>query len=153
MKFKVPEHDQLEEGLYPATLTSIEPMNSERGIYWRWTFAVQLGEGEELSRIANSSASLGRKTKGYRWLTAALGRELEPGEEGDFDEILPARCRIIIKRSEDGEYDRVDDVLRADSHSQAPRSTSAVAPVSESREMDSLMQHVDAATESDDIPF
>jgi hypothetical protein len=82
-----------------------------------------------------------------------MGRDLEPGETIDFDAVLPARCRIVIKKSDDG-YDRVDDVLRAERRPQTPSRQPAAVPVADSPEMDTLMQRIDATSEpDDDIPF
>jgi hypothetical protein len=156
MKIRVPEHELLEDGLYTAQLLEIKPEDGERGVYWRWTFTVRTENGGEKGLIANSSASLSRRSKAYGWLTAALARELEPGEEIDFDATMPLVCRIMVKRSEDGEFDRVEDVLKANPRAHADGQGQGDSPVprSQTREAQSLMEQIDTMpADDDDIPF
>jgi len=111
MRIKVPERITLEQGLYNASLESIDEVQNDKGPYLRWTFSITQGR-ETIRRVAHSSTSFGAKSKGHGWLQAAMGRSLSVGEEIDLDAILPLDCRILVKPTDDG-YDRVEDVLAA----------------------------------------
>lgn len=89
MKWTANNTIQLADGLYPAQLLRIEEQalsenSPNQNPYARWTFRIHTNDaadGAEL--IANSSLAFGPKAKARRWMQAALGRVIEPGEEID----------------------------------------------------------------------
>jgi len=114
MKAQVEKYDTLPEGTYPATFAAIEPMSNESGTFWKWGFDTTY-EGEAHRITATSSPRLTRKTKAGEWVQTLIGRQLDPGEDFDFDTIVGNPCQLvlIIHDADSGEYNRVDRVLAA----------------------------------------
>jgi len=125
MKLKVKKQEfeavRIEEGVYPAKFVDIETreLETDRGKreVFIWTFEVETeDETVEIQGITSTKISTGRNpSKAYNWLSAIVGRKLEPDEEIDTDELKGRECVVIVENREVGETEvsRVVDVKKA----------------------------------------
>ena len=111
MKAEIPVHEQPPEGSHPATFVDIEEGDGEYGSYWRWFFEVDV-DGDTVGFVALSSAKLGSRSKGGRWLKGFRGGPGEPGELVDFDDLRGTECVITIEENDEG-FARLISVLPA----------------------------------------
>ena len=111
MKAEVPVHEQPPPGSHPATFVDIEEGEGEYGPYWRWFFEVDV-EGDTIEFVALSSAKLGSRSKGGRWLKGLRGGPSEPGELVDFDDLRGTECEVVIEENDEG-FARLTSVLPA----------------------------------------
>jgi len=104
----------VEAGLYPATVTAVEPETGQFGDQWKFVFALDEHPAEEA--WAWATAKLGTKTKLFRWAGILLGRPLALGEQLGRAALVGKRCQVLIVDSVDatGETRRkVDDIMKA----------------------------------------
>ena len=104
----------VEAGLYPATVTAVEPETGQYGDQWKFVFALDEHPAEEA--WAWATAKLGTKTKLFRWAGILLGRPLALGEQLGRAALVGKRCQVLIVDSVDatGETRRkVDDIMKA----------------------------------------
>ena len=111
----------VEAGLYPATVTAIEPVTGEFGDQWKFTFA--LDEYPDEQPWAWATAKLGTKTKLFRWAGILLGRPLALGEQLSRSTLVGKRCQVLIVDSMDKEGNpcrKVEDILKEKTVAKAP---------------------------------
>lgn len=99
------EADDTEEGVYEATLKSIERKTSkvDGGAFLAWSF--ESAEGKRLS--GTSSVSGHAKSKGMKWARAILGRDLAPTDP--LSTLYGKPCLVAVTINDNG-YPKVDDV-------------------------------------------
>ena len=125
MKLKVKKQEfeavHIEEGIYEAKFKGIEQreVETEQGKreVFVWTFEVDTGEETvEIQGMTSTKISTGRNpSKAYNWLSAIMGRKLEPDEEIDTDELVGKECVVIVEDKKVGDLtvSRVTDVKKA----------------------------------------
>ena len=123
MKVKKQEFEavRIEEGIYEAKFKGIEQreVETEQGKreVFVWTFEVDTGEETvEIQGMTSTKISTGRNpSKAYNWLSAIMGRKLEPDEEIDTDELVGKECVVIVEDKKVGDLtvSRVTDVKKA----------------------------------------
>ena len=104
----------LEPGIYAAKVNSIEEVDGQYGLQWRFEFGI---DNSEDTPWAWATAKLGTKTKLYGWATALLGRPLSTGERLTRQQLIGLPCNVIIKEradpeAVDGMRRYVDDILK-----------------------------------------
>ena len=125
MKLKVKKQEfeavHIDEGIYEAKFKGIEQreVETEQGKreVFVWTFEVDTGEETvEIQGMTSTKISTGRNpSKAYNWLSAIMGRKLEPDEEIDTDELVGKECVVIVEDKKVGDLtvSRVTDVKKA----------------------------------------
>lgn len=125
MKLKVKKQEfeavHIDEGIYEAKFKGIEQREVEteqgRREVFVWTFEVDTGEETvEIQGMTSTKISTGRNpSKAYNWLSAIMGRKLEPDEEIDTDELVGKECVVIVEDKKVGDLtvSRVTDVKKA----------------------------------------
>jgi len=125
VKLKVKKQEfeavRIEEGIYEAKFKGIEQreVETEQGKreVFVWTFEVDTGEETvEIQGMTSTKISTGRNpSKAYNWLSAIMGRKLEPDEEIDTDELVGKECVVIVEDKKVGDLtvSRVTDVKKA----------------------------------------
>jgi len=84
------------EGIHRAELIDIEDIDTQFGQSWRWVFdLVDFPEETLVSGV--SSQKMTTRSKAYEWVSALLGREPEPGEEIDFDDLIGRQVMVTVK--------------------------------------------------------
>jgi hypothetical protein len=110
MHARVPTSEGVNPGTYEARFAGIEEKNSDQyGTFWAWQFDVLLDDGPR-SVSGASSPKLGRSTKARGWVEVLLGRDLEPGEDVDFEMLVDRPCMVVVEADSRG-YGKVGDVL------------------------------------------
>ncbi len=117
-EWEVDDQPLLDEGMYPAVVTKLEPSDGQYGPQLKWYFDVEHGdESVEVTAFGSNrkEGKLGRKTKLREWAEAILGRPLQQGERLRSDDLLnkPCRVKITIVDTEKGEFNKVEKVLPA----------------------------------------
>lgn len=105
----------LNRGIYPAVLVSIEPRESGGRSYLVWAFEIA-SRGGSIVVKTSSSTSFGVKSKARTWVEALLGRALQPGESVSTDDLLGARCLLVLgqRQRDDGSvFNTIEQVLPA----------------------------------------
>jgi hypothetical protein len=112
IKVRVGDHEVLPKGTYDGRFMDVEKAESDTGDFWKWTFDVD-HDGALRPITAASSQKLTRNTKAGAWVSAILGRQLEPGEDFDFASMKGKACRLVlsIEDTTRGTFNRVDEVL------------------------------------------
>jgi hypothetical protein len=116
MTLDIPENQTIDQGVYPAILTSIGTKVIEKGAYAGetiriWKFQVEV-DGKSESIEASSSLAFGPKSKAYQWFTALMGRNPVFGEKNVQLAGRPCRLHLIV--DEESGYNRVAAVLPAE---------------------------------------
>jgi hypothetical protein len=124
-KLTVSQGIDISDGAYEGTLLGIElcqptEKSPNQKSWLKWTFSVYDG-AEEKEMTAASSCALGPKAKANGWITALLGRRLEPGEEIDTDQLAPKDCLLVIKNDPDNGFAKIVDVMPPRPRRQATR--------------------------------
>jgi len=103
----------VEEGVYPAIVTVVEPVSGEFGDQWKFIFALDDHPDEEA--WAWATAKLGTRTKLFRWAGILLGHPLALGEQLTRSDLVGKRCQVVIKEQPDadgGSRRKVDDIMK-----------------------------------------
>jgi len=127
----------VEAGLYPATVTAVEPETGQFGDQWKFVFTLDEHPAEEA--WAWATAKLGTKTKLFRWAGILLGRPLALGEQLGRAALVGKRCQVLIVDSVDatGETRRkVDDIMKAKAVAKVLESAPVSAPPTPAPEPD-----------------
>ena len=86
----------VDEGIYRAELIDIQDIETQFGVSWRWVFdLVDFAEETLVSGVSSQKMSL--RSKAYEWASTLLGREPEPGEEIDFDDLIGRQVMVTVK--------------------------------------------------------
>jgi len=86
----------VDEGIYRAELIDIQDIDTQFGQSWRWVFdLVDFAEETLVSGVSSQKMSL--RSKAYEWASTLLGREPEPGEEIDFDDLIGRQVMVTVK--------------------------------------------------------
>src|SRR5262245_7092638 len=135
---------QIDAGAYDATFIGHEicdptPRSPNQNQWQRWTFLVHDGSADGVELVSATSIMTGPKSNAYKYLTAILGRPIEPGEQIDPGALCPEDCRLVVKQDPESGFVRVTDVLPA-------RSVSAKTPQPQAKP-------VQRRFPDDDVPF
>jgi len=100
-------------GEYPATIGNTESTEGLYGQQLKVSFKLA-GPHQGKTLIAYCSPFFSPKSKLYRWVRAALGRDIPAGWDLESEKLLNRSVILVVikKTGNDGsEFNRVDDVL------------------------------------------
>jgi hypothetical protein len=100
--FSPTQGDNIEPGIYPARLVSVDEKDSKDGDTFRvWTFKAKVGN-DVIEITGASSLSNATNSKAYAWITAILGRELNVNESVTLDDLKSKTVNLIVKKDANG---------------------------------------------------
>jgi len=146
-------YETLPVGEYVATISDIEPTDGLYGQQLKFTFTITEPEeraGRDLLGWCNAKFS--RQSKLFKWTKAAFGGgPIDTRYNFDSSHIVGNRVRlvVVIKTNDNGEYNKVEEVLPVQAQPAAVAQQAAAAPAATPSELyDRVMQDAD-----EPVPF
>lgn len=113
---EVQTYDLPDEGEYRAKVEDVTDFESGFGPGYKIVFRISDPEGEYDGNLVDAiaSAKTGKNAKIRTWFEAITGRSLESGERFNVNDLIAARCRIVIghtQKDDGGVFAKVEKVM------------------------------------------
>src|SRR5829696_2102821 len=98
-KMDVKVEKLLEDGAYPATLDSVEQIETKFGERLIWRFAIPT---ENVEVVGFTSMSPSTKANAYQWAAAIMGR-IDPKVGWGPEDVEGKDCTVVLEPAEDAQ--------------------------------------------------
>lgn len=146
--FHAAPYEAMDKGAYEARLVKIEEQTGGPfGDALKWFFEILDEDYEGKEIMAFSSQAFNPASKAWEWTAAILGREIEMGEDIDFDDLTGKKVNVHIdhKVGERGTFEKVASLSAV---RQKKKKKPAPAPEPEPEEVDE-----DDDNDEEEAPF